>query len=215
MTGMEYSLFTTARDSENGSIVGAAAGPLGSRHYSAAAGWSRSGDGPDTLFASLGTATTLRGDPVGFMEGVFGPSITLGGSLGYVVADGQADDVSMFFADLGFQFSVFPTVAIGANMSGIRLAGDRIGERRTDYGFSTIFDKRFRGHFSVTGGRPAVGFELGVRDWLTVRAGSDGTSWNSGASISAGPLTLDWAAIIRSQETTQAIGLTFTGEGEP
>jgi hypothetical protein len=100
-------------------------------------------------------------------------------------------------------------------MSGIRLAGDRIGERRIDYGFSTIFDKRFRGHFAVTDGRPAVGFELGVRDWLTVRAGSDGSSWNSGASVAAGPFTLDWAAVIGSQETVQLVGISFIREGEP
>lgn len=215
MTGFRYAIYTSIEDSQNGSLAAVAAGKLGGRHYSAAAAWIRDPEGIDTLYASLGTAGTLRGDPVGFMEGVFGPSITLGGSIGYAFTEGDPDgDARMLSTDLGFQFSVFPTVAVGANMSGIRLAGDRIGERSTDYGFTTIFDRRFRGHFSVTDRRAAVGFELGVRDWLTVRAGSDGSSWNSGASLSAGPFGLDWSVVIHGLDTVHYLGVSFGEEGE-
>ncbi|OPL19530.1 MAG: hypothetical protein AVO35_10225 [Candidatus Aegiribacteria sp. MLS_C] len=215
MTGFSCALYTSAEDSENGSLAAAAAGRLGNRYYSAAAAWTRSSGGIDTLHASLGTALTLRGDPVGFMEGVFGPSITLGGGLGYVFSEGDPDgDVRMLSANLGLQFSVFPTVAVGVDMSGIRLAGDRIGERRIDYGFTTIFDRRFRGHFSVTDGRPAVGFELGVRDWLTVRSGSDGSSWSSGVSLASGRFGLDWSVVIDELDTVSYLGVSYHGEDE-
>lgn len=215
MTGRQISVYTSASDADNGSLIAAAAGRIGPGHYGAAAGWTRNESGPDTLAFSLGAARTLKGDPVGFMDGVFGPSISVGGSLDYfAVNEDTGGSSGMLCAQLGFQFSVFPTVAIGADMSGIRLAGDRLRERRVDYGFTTVFDKRFRGHFSVTDGDPSVGFELGVNDWLEVRSGSDGASWNSGASLSLGWFGIDWAVVIRDDDCRQVFGLTFTREEE-
>jgi hypothetical protein len=215
MTGRQISVYTSARGSEYESIVAAAAGRLGSGHYGAAAGWIRNEWGPDTLAFSLSAARTLKGDPVGFMDGVFGPSISVGGSLDFITADDDIEgSASMLCGQLGLQFSVFPTVAIGADMSGVRLAGDRLRERRIDYGFTTVFDKRFRGHFSVTDGDPSVGFELGVNDWLEVRSGSDGSSWNSGASLTLGWIALDWAVVIRDEDYRQVFGLSFTREEE-
>jgi hypothetical protein len=216
LTGKQLSVYTSASDPDNGTMVVAAAGVFGSGHYGASAGWTRSEAGPDTLTASISTARTIRGDPVGFMEGVFGPSISIGGSLGYISSDEDSGGTSnMLSAELGFQFSVFPTVAIGADMSGIRLLGDRLRDRRVDYGFTTIFDKRFRGHFSVTDGNASVGFELGVNDWLTVRSGSDGSTWNSGASFDLGWFGLEWAVVMDDADCRQVFGMTFTREGGP
>jgi hypothetical protein len=182
---------------------------IGGRHLGASAGWSR-GEFSDTLRAEISSARTIRGDPIGFMEGVFGPSISIGASLGYLTTDPDSGDgAGMLNAGLGFQFSVFPTVAIGANLSGVRLAGDRLVDQHVNYGFTTVFDKRFRGHFAVTGGKAAVGFELGVRDWLTVRAGSDGSTWNSGASFQISQFSLDWAVILDEEDCRQVIGLGF------
>ncbi len=179
------------------------------------AGWTRSA-GPDTLTAYVSSARTVKGDPIGFMEGVFGPSISVGGTLAFVsTTDDSTDSRSMLSSDVGFQFSVFPTVAIGLSVSGIRLLGDELVERHVNYGFTTVFDKRFRGHFSVTGGRAAVGFELGVRDWLTVRSGSDGSGWNSGLSFSFQPLSVDWAVRLTDTDCRQTLGVTlFTGGEE-
>ncbi|MBN2608676.1 MAG: hypothetical protein JXA64_06135 [Candidatus Fermentibacteraceae bacterium] len=216
MTGKQLSVYTSASDPDNGTLVVAAAGMSGSRHYGVSAGWTGSEDAPDTLRAAISTARTIRGDPVGFMDGVFGPSISIGTSLGYISADdGSGGTSSMLSAELGFQFSVFPTVAIGADMSGIRLLGDRLGNRRVDYGFTTVFDKRFRGHFSVTDGNASVGFELGVKDWLTVRSGSDGSSWNSGATLQLGWFELEWAVALDDADCRQVFGMTFTREGGP
>lgn len=216
MTGTSFSVYSGASDADNGSLTAAAAAMLGGGHYGAGAGWVRTDTGPDTLMASLSAARTLKGDPIGFMEGVFGPSISVGGTLGFIsTGDDGTNDAAMLTADLGFQFSVFPTVAVAAQISGIRLAGDSLRSRNVDYGFSTVFDRRFRGHLSVSRGRPAVGFDLGVRDWLTVRSGSDGSSWNSGVSLEIHRFSLDWAVILDDTDCRQLLGVTaaFGGDG--
>lgn len=215
ITGTGFTVYSGASDADNGSLVAAAAGMLGGGHYGAGAGWVRTETGPDTLMASLSAARTLKGDPIGFMEGVFGPSISVGGTLGFITTDDDGvNDDAMLSADLGFQFSVFPTVAIAAQISGIRLAGDSLRSMNVNYGFSTIFDRRFRGHFSVSRGNPAVGFELGVRDWLTVRSGSDGSSWNSGVSLEIDRFSLDWAVILDDTDCRQLLGITADFGGD-
>ncbi len=216
ITGSMFTVYSGASDADNGSLVAAAGGMLGGGHYGAGAGWVRTDTGPDTLMASLSAATTLKGDPIGFMEGVFGPSISVGGTLGFISTDeNDLNDGRMLSADVGFQFSLFPTVAIAAQMSGIRLAGDSLRSRNVNYGFSTVFDRRFRGHLSVSQGNPAVGFDLGVRDWLTVRSGSDGSSWNSGLSLEFYRFTLDWAVVLDDTDCRQLLGITAAFGGEP
>ena len=215
LTGNQYSIFAEAGGTDDPGIAAAAAYGVGDYHLGTAASYRIAETLPDTMEASVSAARTVRGDPVGFMEGVFGPSISLGGSLGFIGVEGDTGDSErMLYAHLGFQFSVFPTVAIGANMSHIRLGGDALQERSLDYGFTTIFDKRFRGHFAVTDGNASVGFELGVRDWLTVRSGSDGSSWNSGISIGTGSLSIDWAVSLNGSDCRQGMGITLaTGGG--
>jgi hypothetical protein len=214
LTAAQLSVFSTASDLDNNNIFAAAAFKLGSEHYGAAAGWIRSESRPDTLQATLAFARTLKGDPIGFMEGVFGPSISIGGSLGMTVTDSDSgENGKMLSADLGFQFSVFPTIAIGATVSNMRLYGDNLRDRVIGYGISTVFDKRFRGHFSVTAGRSALGFDLVINDWLTVRTGTGGSSWNAGATIEHGWLKLDWAMILNEFDCKQILGISVSPGG--
>lgn len=210
----QFSVYSTASDIDNNNIFAASAFKLGSHHYGAAAGWIQSETDPDTLQAFLSAARTIKGDPVGFMEGVFGPSISIGGSLGFAITDDDSGHCSeMLSAGLGFQFSVFPTVAIGANVSNLRLFGEKLDERVIGYGFSTVFDRRFRGHFTVTNGKSALGFDLDVNDWLTVRTGTDGSSWNTGVSLEHEWLKLDWAVILNEYDCRQALGISISPGG--
>ena len=214
ITETQFSVYSTASNMENNNIFAVAAFELGGSHYGAAAGWTRSESEPDTVQAALIAARTIKGDPIGFMEGVFGPSISIGGSLGFTVTDCDSGDCSeMLTAGLGFQFSVFPTIALGMNVSNLRLYGDRLHERVIGYGFSTVFDKRFRGHFTVTNGNCALGFDLGINDWLTVRTGSDGSSWNTGVSFEHEWFKLDWAAILNDHDCRQVIGISVSPGG--
>lgn len=214
ITGTQFSVYSTASNMENNNIFAAGVMELGSHNYGAAAGWIRSETNPDTLQAAVITARTIKGDPVGFMEGVFGPSISIGGKLSLTVTDNDSVRCSeMLSGSFGFQFSVFPTVAIGANVSDLRLCGDRLHDRVIGYGFSTVFDRRFRGHFSVTNGKSAVGFDLGVNDWLTVRTGTNGSSWNSGASIDFNWLRLDWAVLLNENDCRQVLGIFVSPGG--
>jgi hypothetical protein len=199
---------------DNNNIFAAGVMELGSHNYGAAAGWIRSETNPDTLQAAVITARTIKGDPVGFMEGVFGPSISIGGKLGLTVTDDDSGHGGeMLSAGFGFQFSVFPTGAIGANVSDLRLCGDKLNDRVIGYGFSTVFDRRFRGHFSVTNGKSAVGFDLGVNDWLTVRTGTGGSSWNSGASIDFNWLRMEWAVLLNENDCRQVLGIFVSPGG--
>ncbi len=199
---------------DNNNIFTVAAFELGGNHYGAAAGLLRSESAPDTVSVALIHARTLKGDPIGFMEGVFGPSISIGGALGLTVTDDETGNYSeMLSAGLGFQFSVFPTIAIGANVSNLRLTGDSLHERVIGYVFSTVFDRKFRGHFTVTNGKSALGFDLNISDWLTARTGSDGSSWNAGVSFEHEWLKLDWAVILNDHDCRQVLGISVSPGG--
>ncbi len=187
---------------------------MSGHHFGAAAGLIRSEFEPDTVLVALIAAATLKGDPVGFMEGVFGPSISVGGALDLTVTDDDTGNSSeMLSAGFGFQFSVFPTIAIGANVSNLRLAGDSLQKRVIGYGFSTVFDRNFRGHFTVTNGKSALGFDLKINEWLTVRTGSDGSSWNSGVSFEHDWLKLEWAVILNDDDCRQVLGISVSPGG--
>jgi hypothetical protein len=188
---------------------GAAAFPLGPVVLGAGGGWSGQ-DGTDTLDLQVSAGATLRGDPIGFMEGVFGPSISVGSSLAWTGIRGGGGCLS---TSLGFQFSVFPTIAVGADASGLRLSGDRIVERVLGYGVSCIYDRSFRAHLSVRDGEPAIGAELEVTGSLTVRTGSDGGSWDAGLTARAGSFALDYALSLMDHGVTHRAGLSFVPGG--
>lgn len=210
--GTEYTVYAVASDEDNNGLYAAVATELGSVHCGAGLGWTRSGSDSDTLDISVSIAETLRGDPVGFMEGVFGPSISVGASLGFASTD-EIESMNMLSASLGIQFSVFPTVAIGASVSDLRLFGDNLREREIGYGFSTVFHRGFRGHFSVSGSKPSFGFDLSINDWLSARTGSDGSSWNAGLSAYYNCFRVDWAVMLDNHDNRQTLGVSFSPGG--
>lgn len=205
-------MYAAASDEDNNGIYAVAATEYGSIHCGAGLGWTRSGSEPDTLDASLSVAETLRGDPVGFMEGVFGPSISVGASLGYALTD-ETEPGNMLSASMGLQFSVFPTVAVGVNFSNLRIFGDKLRDRKIGYGISTVFHRGFRGHFSVTESKPSFGFDLSINDWLSVRTGSDGSSWNAGLSAYLRSFRVDWAVMLDNHDNRQVLGISFSPGG--
>ncbi|MEN8208305.1 MAG: hypothetical protein ABFR50_03540 [Candidatus Fermentibacteria bacterium] len=163
---------------------------------------------------ALVAARTIKGDPIGFMEGVFGPSISAGLSLGLTVTDDDSGNSSeMLSGGLGLQFSVFPTIALGLNVSNFRIAGDSLHEKVIGYGITSVFDRNFRGHFTVTDGKCALGFDLALNDWLSVRTGSDGSSWNTGFSLEYDWFKLDWAMILNDLDCRQALGISVSPGG--
>ncbi len=205
-------MYAAASDADNNGIYAVAATELGSIHCGAGLGWTRSESDPDTLDVSVNIAETLRGDPVGFMEGVFGPSISVGASLGFALTD-EIESMNMLSASLGLQFSVFPTVAIGVNVSNLRIFGDKLRDREVGYGISTVFHRGFRGHFSVTESKPSFGFDLFINDWLSARTGSDGSSWNAGLSAYYHSFRVDWAVMLDNYDNRQVLGISFSPGG--
>jgi hypothetical protein len=188
---------------------GAAAFPLGPVSLGAGGGWSGTSDS-DTLDFQVSAAGTVRGDPIGFMDGVFGPSISVGSSLSWTSAPGGQGCLS---TSLGFQFSVFPTIAVGADASGLRLAGDKVVGRTLGYGVTCIYDRSFRAHLSVREGEPAIGAELMVTEVLTVRTGSDGGSWDAGVTALIGDMAFDYALSLMDSGAVHWAGITFTPGG--
>lgn len=195
--------------SSPGISAGAAAFSLGPVAFGAGGSWVRS-DGSDTLQVKVAVSRIIKGDPIGFMEGIFGPSISVGGTLGW---SRSADGANCLAASMGFQFSVFPTVAIGADVSGLRLAGDPLVSRTIGYGATYIYDRGFRAHLSVRDRELAIGVELAVTDRVTVRTGSDGSSWDSGLTLGLGPVSLDYAVQLDRTVASHFAGITFRPGG--
>lgn len=192
--------------SSPGIAAGAAAFSLGSMALGAGGSWMRSDDS-DTLHVTVAASGVIKGDPIGFMEGIFGPSISAGGTLDW---SRSSEGENCLAASLGAQFSVFPTVAIGADVSGLRLAGDPLVSRTIGYGATYIYDRDFRAHLSVRERILAIGVELAVSDHLTVRTGSDGSSWDAGLTAGLGPFSLDYAVRLDRTTASHFTGITFT-----
>ena len=212
-----YSLFGTINGSgaDEGGYLAAAGVRLGDYVLGAGGGWVET-DGSETLSVRICGARTVRGDPIGFMEGIFGPSISVGTSLEYTSAGGEGiATTGALSASAGMQFSIFPTIAVGVDVSGLRLAGEKIIERTIGYGVTSIFDSSFRAHLSVVDERTALGAELVVGEALTIRTGSDGDGWSSGMGLEYGRFQLDWAVTLSGDDVRHYAGLTFVPGGRP
>lgn len=181
------------RTRDDGSSFEAAwAAGLGDIYAGAAAG-TGTWEG-DTSFATLGAACVLTGNPQGFLEGFFGPSICVGAALEGSWIDG---DSASFAATASAQFSVFPTFALGASVRDIPVvaADGREFHPCGDYGATYIFNREFRAMFSYSRDRARFGGQLSVTRALALRAGTDGRSWSTGAGFSAGDFTLEVSAV--------------------
>lgn len=171
-------------------------------------------DAADELVsATLACAWVVTGDPVGFIEGFFGPSIAIGASTRGVFGDDGGD---MLLGSAGLQFSVFPTFSIGVAGIDIPLAVPDSADIdvETHWGATYIFSRELRLHASLSGGDTAFGAELAVAPWLEARTGSDGESWNAGASLSSGRFTLDYGVVLDDSSTGHAFSLSFMTGGE-
>jgi hypothetical protein len=183
--------------------------PVGPLFASLAAGAS----GGDSLSVDAAVAMVVTGDPVGFMEGYFGPSICVGaGGCAELLPDG--DELT---ASAGIQFSVFPTLAVGMTVASIPVstpAGSGIGAR-TEWGASYIFSREFRVHVSSSPDGTAIGAELRPAEMLRVRTGTSGDDWRAGATLLAGRFSLDYGAAVSDSTVSHTVSIRVAiGGGE-
>jgi hypothetical protein len=165
----------------------------------------------DTLVASLSAGRVLTGNPIGFMEGLFGPSISVGGYL-------QLTSLSTGGAGLsgggGMQFSVFPSFAVGMAARDFRIAGDGFGDGSWEYGITHVFNRDIRGHLTISGGDVSAGADLALAGGVRVSTGTDGGGWSMGAGLDAGRFTVDYGLGMTGSGVTHTLTVTFSsGEG--
>ncbi len=203
-----------------GSVSAAASLPMGGLVLGGGAGTEMGEGSPDTIWAAAAAAVTVRGDPIGFMEGVFGPSISVGATLGYAGTgdSGEEPGRDALEAGVSAQISVFPTVAVGAGYTGLTLIGDDVLPRSLGYGATSVFTRELRGHLSVRDRRVSVGLELDAGGGLTVRSGADDRAWRAGADLEAGPVLLAWAVRLSEGGARHSLGVSLglpSGGGAP
>jgi hypothetical protein len=168
-----------------------------------------SGDGaPDTLVAAASLAKVLTGNPIAFMEGLFGPNISVGGSLELVNTTGE-DSRTSLMGGAGVQFSVFPSFAVGVDAGSFLIAGDSLRESSWEYGISHVFNRDIRGHLTFMEKRVSVGADLRVTQGVRVSTGTDGSSWSLGAGLDVGRFTFDYGLDITESSTVHVITLSF------
>ena len=165
----------------------------------------------DTLVAALSTARVLTGNPVGFMEGLFGPSISVGGYLQLTSVSSGATGLA---GGGGLQFSVFPSFAVGVAARDFRIAGDGFGEGSWEYGITHVFNRDIRGHLTLCGGDVSAGADLVLTEGVRVSTGTDGEGWSMGAGLDSGRFTVDYGLDMTGSGVTHTLTVIFaSGEG--
>ena len=195
-----FEMAATAGISDNepsGSV--AAVMPLGLSgfHIGTGAGWD---NGSRTGTAQISGSYVVAGDPIGFMEGLFGPSITTGVSARYEYADSTGDN--SFDVDAGFQFSLFPSFSLGM------IYTDIIEDRRLTTGFSHVFNRNLKAHFSIREDYWQAGCELMVTRSFRVYSGTDGDNVNAGVRISRGKWNFGYGAELLENAVEHRIGIS-------
>lgn len=183
---------------DDGSAAAAATMPVGKGFTGgAAAGWN--GTEGTGLF-QLSSCYVITGDPIGFMEGLYGPSITAGATIsaGYTHST-ESSDVSI---DCGAQISLFPSFALGVNCS------DLAGEATIRTGFSHVFNRSLRVHASFGDQKWQGGGELTVKPVFKILAGTDGSSFNGGLVYTFGRWTASYGARFMETSMEHCIGIT-------
>lgn len=169
--------------------------------------------GADPVSATIACAWVATGDPVGFIEGFFGPCIAIGASCR---ASSGGIDGDAVLGSAGVQFAVFPTFALGVSIVDLPAytSEDAGTEAETHWGGTYIFSREFRVHASASGEGASLGAELAVTPWLSARTGSSGDSWNAGASVDVGAFTLDYAVILDDSSAGHVVSLGCKLGGE-
>jgi hypothetical protein len=156
--------------------------------------------GFDQYTGVLGGSWVLTGDPIGFMEGLFGPSIVLGCAAGVTDSGTGAD----MLASGSAQFSLFPSFALGA--SSIWREGD---SPYVALGFSHVFNRAFTLNAGLSQGDPEVGGVLKISRHLSVSAGTGGDAWHSGLVLEVWAARMDLAVVFKENQASGGAGLTW------
>lgn len=180
------------------SALAAASIPLG-RGFTggAGAGWN---EAEGTGMMQLSSCYVLTGDPIGFMEGLYGPSVTLGAAVS-ARYDPDAESTD-FVLDCGFQFSLFPSFALGVNCS------DAAGESVFRTGFSHVFNRSLLVHANYGDETWQGGGELTVKPFLKLLAGTDGDGFNGGMKYTIDRWTFSYGATFRETSIEHCLGLS-------
>jgi hypothetical protein len=173
----------------------------------------------DTTLAKICAARVLTGDPVAFIEGFFGPSVSLGVSAGIRhIADHDLSFTGLEAAS-NLQIAVFPTFCAAITVRGSGLAGsgdDGFGpssEVDMGYAFSYVFNRSLRGHLSGGEGEVALGADLRLGSAVSVRTGSDWESWSTGLRLSLSRVSIDYGIRLCDQKAGHMISVGYrTGE---
>lgn len=190
----------------------AAVGPAGA--LCAGAALSGAGGQADTLGGGVAAALLLTGDPVSFMEGFFGPSVSVGAALAARrMSEGDGAGGELLVSGSA-QVAFFPTFCIGLGARPSRVAAWgpdslRSGDSYGGVGASCtyIFGRELRGHLGFGKGGASVGADLKVSDLLTVMAGTDGSFWGCGLSASSGRITADYGLSLTDASASHSAGL--------
>lgn len=190
----------------SGSYAAAGAGTrTGPVFSSLVLGWAEAqggpGDGSDPVSATAACAWVATGDPAGFIEGFFGPSIALGAACRVVREDGGNEALG----SAGLQFAIFPTFSLGASVVDIPLSAPPGTEADTHWGATYIFTRELRVHASVSDDGPALGAELDVTPWLRAATGSDGDAWNAGAAVDVGRFNIGYGLSLGDSSAVHAV----------
>ncbi len=213
--GVAGRLGNNASDAEWSSERGgrlAAGGPFGDLYAGAVLG--ASAGSADTLGASAAAAWLVTGDPISFMEGFFGPSVSLGASLEARSTSRGGGRGGELLASSSAQVAFFPTFSLGLGIRPSRVVGWGPDSLRSEDGYTGleasctyIFGRELRGHLGFGSGGASVGADLRVSDMVTVMAGTDGGFWGCGISARAGRLMADYGIRLTTGSASHAAGL--------
>ncbi len=173
--------------------------PLPGDRFSAGALVSVDTEIDDFEFA-LGGSWVVTGDPIGFMEGLFGPSIVLGCSGG-AIDPGEGLEP---FATASLQFSMFPSFALGAASTWSADARPRMS-----LGFTHVFNRAFTLNAGFTPESPEIGAVLRISPDLSFTAGTGGKDWHSGVLLDAGPFRVDLSVVFDGGDAEGGAGLDW------
>lgn len=166
-------------------------------HIGTGAGWNSYNR---TGTFQLSGSYVIAGDPIGFMAGLFGPSITTGVSAGYQYADSIGDGV--LDVDAGFQFSLFPSFALGMSFL------DILEDRTLVTGFSHVFNRNLKAHTTLSDGNWQIGCELAVTRALKLYSGTGREDFSAAVSFAGGPWNYGYGALFHENEIEHKFGIS-------
>jgi hypothetical protein len=157
----------------------------------------------------LSLAKVITGNPIGFMEGLFGPNISAGGYIEMVHTSGDSGGTSLLGGG-GLQFSVFPSSAVGVTGRNLLISGERTSEAEWEYGITHVFNRDIRGHLTLREGDVEVGADLVLMQDFRISTGTDGSSWSMGAGLETGRFILDYGLDIDRDGVAHTLSVTYS-----